>query len=237
MSSYNKPQLAKKSTAKRPRVEQEEEFLPFANGDFSSTHNCSACEEPSLCGCTRCVCVETIIESTNNKWESDDESDLSWELDSALVGSATRLSSRSLDGYESLQSSFEEQNSTLRSLDGYESFDSTLPQASSTAANTPDSSFVVVDEEPTTPTIAQRLEVRLARAQNDQEKVHQAVARLNLMAAKLLDQIEMPTFFLPNASNADVLLRLKETIHSSCDLLEIYNSKLMTSYNRMINNI
>ena len=236
MSSYNKPQLAKKSTAKRPRIE-EEEFLPFANDYFLSPHNSWAYEEPSLCGCTRCVCVETIIESTNNKWESDEESDLSWELDSALCVSATRLSSRSLDGYKSLQSSFEAQNFTLRSLDGYESFDLPSPQASSTVASTPDSSFVVIDEEPTTPTIAQRLEVRLARAQNDKEKVHQAVVRLNLMAAKLLDEIEMPTFFLPNSSNADVLLRLKETIDSSCDLLEIYNSKLMTSYNRMINNL
>ena len=79
-----RPQMAKKSTAKRPRVEQND----FSSKAHEQPDNLagSVLGDNDCCTCTRCICTSDIIESTEKfKWDSEDE-ELSkrWETDSSF---------------------------------------------------------------------------------------------------------------------------------------------------------
>jgi len=105
------------------------------------------------------------------------------------------------------------------------------PQANSTQ----NESFLLLEEEFTP--LANILENGLARVVDKQDQVHESVARLQLLVSKLYDQINTQHYYMPTSVNSEIIEQFKALVDNSYDLLQLLNSKLMTSYVRMVNSI
>ena len=172
----NKRQVAKKSTAKRPRVLEESTFEP----NHSIKHDPS----DSYCICEKCICSTLILQPLRT---------------------------------EQQQPEIQQHLNPLQEL------------------STQNESFLLLEEEFTP--LANILENGLARVVDKQDQVHESVARLQLFVTKLYDQINMPHYYMPTSVNSEIIEQFKAHVDNSCDLLQLLNSKLMTSYVRMVNSI
>ena len=205
-------QMAKKSTAKRPRVEQND----FSSKAHEQPDNLasSVLGDNDCCTCTRCICTSDIIESTEKfKWDSEDE-ELSkrWETDSSFECDAACFNSTSISKVSS--------------------YDQSLDFSSNTAYERTS----IISQAHSTP-LAKKLEFGFLKAKEKQEEIHESIVRLHLLSAKLYEQINTPAYYMPNLKNSTILDSMVDQINSSCDALELLNSKIMTGYSRMVNKI
>ena len=195
----NKRQVAKKSTAKRPRVLEESTFEP--------NHSIKHDPLDSYCICEKCICSTLILQPLRTEQQQPEIQqhlnplqELSYELDHALANATPDDTAFS-------------------------------PQANSTQ----NESFLLLEEEFTP--LAGILENGLARVVDKQDQVHESVARLQLLVSKLYDQINTPHYYMPTSVNSEIIEQFKAHVDNSYDLLQLLNSKLMTSYVRMVNSI
>ena len=206
-------QMAKKSTAKRPRVQEQNE-CSIKSHEQTDNIASTLLGDNDNCSCTRCICTSDIIESTEKfKWDSEDE-ELSkrWETDSSFEYDGACLNSTSITKVSS-----NDQSLDISSNTSYER-SSIISQAHSTP-------------------LAKKLEFGFLKAKEKQEEIHESIVRLHLLSAKLYEQINTPAYYMPNLKNSTILDSMVDQINSSCDALELLNSKMMTGYSRMINKI
>lgn len=163
-------------------------------------------------------------ESGNTSYETDQNYSLS---NCSLIRSCRGTTS--FERFEQLQTSSEEMSSTL-SGHGYEADDE---NSQSSKSSTPlNASITLIDEPQDSPT--NKIMEEFARARAVQSKILSSIQRLRVVADKFeYQQRHHHCFYLPTKVNSKEVEELLQKLQTSCETLEVQNSKVFTAYVRM----